>query len=71
MAHASLAIGTAFLCIVCFTFRDFLLRYFKVMKDYPAFEFSLDALTFESTGCTIFAFYYFVILGNTFDWDSL
>lgn len=55
---------------MCFTFRDFLLKYFKVNKNYPAFEFSLDALTFEATCCTIFSFFYFVILGNEFDWES-
>lgn len=69
--YGTIAIITAFASIICFSFRDFLLRYYKVTKDYPAFELSLDSLTLYSFGCCCYAFYYFVILGHNFYVGSL
>lgn len=65
-----LAIGTAFSCVLFFSARDVLLRYYKVAKKYPAFELSLDSLTLYSFFCSIFGFYHFIIEGNSFDYAS-
>jgi hypothetical protein len=59
MVNSMMAIITAFTCILFFSFRDFLLRYYKVYKDYPAFELSLDSLTLYSFCCVIFSFIHF------------
>lgn len=68
-SNAFYAIMTAFTCTLFFSARDFLLRYYKVEKKYPAFELSLDSLTLYSFGCTVYAVFRFGYQGDTFDWD--
>jgi hypothetical protein len=46
------------------------LRYYKVNKNYPAAELSLDSLTLYSFCCSIYAMYLFGIQGYEFDWGS-
>lgn len=66
MINSMMAIITAFTCILFFSFRDFLLRYYKVYKDYPAFELSLDSLTLYSFVCVIYSFIHFGLEDNSF-----
>lgn len=68
--NSSMAILTALCCTLFFSARDVILRYFKVNKNYPAFELSLDSLTIYSFGCSLVAVYLFLIKGDQFDWGS-
>lgn len=54
-----LAISTALLANVFFSARDVILRYYKVFKNYSAFELSLDALFLYSFCVTSVGFYLF------------
>ncbi|CDW86818.1 UNKNOWN [Stylonychia lemnae] len=68
--NAMCAIFTALVCTLFFSARDVILRYYRINKNYPAFELSLDSLTLYSFGCSIYAVYYFLIMGQPFDIDS-
>lgn len=65
------ATSSALVCILFFSCRDFLLRYYRLYKDYPAFEFSLDALFIYSFFCTVAGLYLFTFGGYTFHTESL
>ena len=65
-----IAIGTALCSTLFFSARDVILRYYKVNKQYPAFELSLDSLTLYSFACCLYAIYRFGIYGDVFDWGS-
>jgi hypothetical protein len=64
--NSTMALIMASISIIFFSFRDFLLRYYKVYKNYPAFELSLDSLTLYSFCCVIFSIYHFGIKDNSF-----
>ena len=68
--NSMLAILTALLCTLFFSARDVILRYYRINKNYPAFELSLDSLTLYSFFCSLFAVYKFGIQGEPFDIDS-
>ena len=62
-----IAICCAVVAIIFFSGRDFLLRYYRLYKEYPAFEFALDSLTLYSLGCVIYAIHLFYIQEEPFD----
>lgn len=66
-----LAITTAFSAIIFFSARDVLLRYYKVYKNYSAFEMSLDALFLYSIVVTFAGVYCFTFLDYTFNWKYI
>jgi hypothetical protein len=64
--NSMMALIMAFISIIFFTFRDYLLRYYKVYKNYPASELSLDSLTLYSFCCVVFSVVYFGFLDHSF-----
>jgi hypothetical protein len=66
-----LAISTALCAVLFFSARDVILRYYKVYKNYSAFELSLDALTIYSFGVTCVGFYLFYFEGYHFNWHYI
>jgi drug/metabolite transporter (DMT)-like permease len=68
--NAMLAITFALCSTLFFSARDVILRFYKVNKQYPAFELSLDSLTIYSFGCVLYSIYIFGFKGYEFDWGS-
>ena len=68
--YAFLAISTAFISIIFFSSRDVILRYYRIYKNYSAFEMSLDALTLYAFVVTLTSIYLFTFADYTFFWKS-
>ena len=69
--NAMKAMTTACCCLIFFSARDVLMRYYKVYKNYSTFELSLDALTLYSFSCTVAGIYIWNFTDTPFHWEFL